>query len=362
MKVMYLLFSFTVGGTERLVVDICNEMIQQNNEVHLYIINDCIDYLLIDSLNQNVKVELQRRKVGQKNLLETSFKIYRYIKKNKISIIHCNSINTPEVVILSKLLEPTLRIFYTIHSLDSYKLLNKSQIKLRNILCERIIAISESVKKELLIAGAKKEKTIVLYNGRNLNSIKCERRLFNKKTPCIGCMGRIVPEIKGQDLLVKAIKNVKMKYPKVVCYFGGDIVGSRGYRSLLQMVEENNLKDNVSFLGMIEDVAEFYSKIDIAVIPSRQEGFGLSFVEAMSLGIPSIASNAEGLKEVVDTLKVGILFEMENEVDLALKITDLIDNYEIYEKRFQECAKMVRERFSISAMCTELKNVYSLNY
>ena len=56
MKIMYLLFSFTVGGTERLVANICNQMENQNEEVHLYIINDLIDDNLLDTLNENIHV------------------------------------------------------------------------------------------------------------------------------------------------------------------------------------------------------------------------------------------------------------------------------------------------------------------
>ena len=54
MKIMYLLFSFTVGGTERLVANICNQMENQNEEVHLYIINDLIDEIINKYKGKNI--------------------------------------------------------------------------------------------------------------------------------------------------------------------------------------------------------------------------------------------------------------------------------------------------------------------
>ena len=75
MIIMYLLFSFTVGGTERLVANICNQMETKNEEVHLYIINDLIDDNLLNTLNKNIHVKLLKRKVGSKDKISPLFKI-----------------------------------------------------------------------------------------------------------------------------------------------------------------------------------------------------------------------------------------------------------------------------------------------
>ena len=106
---MYLLFSFTVGGTERLVANICNQMENQNEEVHLYIINDLIDDNLLDTLNENIHVKLLRRKVGSKDKISPLFEVAKYIKKNKIEVVHCNSFNAPELLILSKIVNPNCK-------------------------------------------------------------------------------------------------------------------------------------------------------------------------------------------------------------------------------------------------------------
>ena len=84
MNILYLLFSFTTGGTERLVSDICNEMAGRDHNVHLYIVNDLVDQSMLDTLDPRIRVQLQKRPAGGGDRLGTLLKIARYIRKNKI--------------------------------------------------------------------------------------------------------------------------------------------------------------------------------------------------------------------------------------------------------------------------------------
>ena len=122
-----LLFSFTVGGTERLVANICNQMENQNEEVHLYIINDLIDDNLLDTLNENIHVKLLRRKVGSKDKISPLFEVAKYIKKNKIEVVHCNSFNAPELLILSKIVNPNCKVEVQFMGWDNLKILGRTK-------------------------------------------------------------------------------------------------------------------------------------------------------------------------------------------------------------------------------------------
>jgi glycosyltransferase involved in cell wall biosynthesis len=85
------------------------------------------------------------------------------------------------------------------------------------------------------------------------------------------------------------------------------------------------ISDRVHFAGRIshEEIFSAIKGFDIAVVPSRLEGFGLSAVEAMAAGIPLIASNVDALAEVVLDSETGLLFEPEKPNDLANKIAQL---------------------------------------
>ena len=73
MKIMYLVFSFAVGGTERLVTDICNEMCTRNHEIYLYIVNDLVSDDLLATLNPNVNIIRQNRRSGSGEKLKTLY-------------------------------------------------------------------------------------------------------------------------------------------------------------------------------------------------------------------------------------------------------------------------------------------------
>ena len=98
MRIMYLLYSFTIGGTEKLISDICNQ-ISKENDVYLFIVNDHYDEEMLSMVSSNVCVTLYGRKKGANNKLSIMIDIYRFCKTKNIDVIHCNALNTPELLI-----------------------------------------------------------------------------------------------------------------------------------------------------------------------------------------------------------------------------------------------------------------------
>lgn len=361
MKIMYIVYSFTTGGTEKLLVDICNEMVKRDNEVFLYVVNDYYTDEMLNLLNNKVHIELEKRKIGDKNILKTMNKISRFIKKNNIETIHCNSFDSPELLFVSKLFNHKIKIFYTIHGMNQYKSLNKIRKIYRNIFCDKIIAISNSVKKDILDNGAKTNRTVTIYNSIETNKFSpSNARKFNKKEPIIGNVARIVPQIKGQDILISAIANLKEIFPNIKCYFAGS-VSKNEEDSLLKLKEQvikNELEDNIFFVGNIKEVNLFLEKIDIFVLPSKMEGFGLSLIEAMCAGVPVIASNIAGPAEIINNEGYGKLFKSEDSEDLAIKIKEIIENYDDEKTTAWKNADKIKSKYDIKTMCNSLEKVY----
>ena len=88
------------------------------------------------------------------------------------------------------------------------------------------------------------------------------------------------------------------------------------------MASQYKMNDKVTFFGEANWVTAMQQMalMDVVVVPSRFEGFGLTAAEAMAMGKPVVASNVFGLKEVITDNKTGILFENENRNDLYLKL------------------------------------------
>ena len=108
------------------------------------------------------------------------------------------------------------------------------------------------------------------------------------------------------------------------------------------MVEELNLINEVEFLGWVKDKNSFYNNIDIFVLPSHYEPFGIVLLEAMSNSLPIISSTANGPKEIFsNNEKASLMFENKDENALANQMIYAIKNKdklnEIAKKGYNLC-------------------------
>lgn len=361
MRIMYLLFSFTVGGTEKLVIDICNEMSKRSHEVFLYIVNDNYDEQILCELSEKVIIIKKNRQVGSGRLLRQAIDLFEFCKKEKIEVIHCNSFDIPEIAILCRMFLRNIKIVYTIHGVGQYDNLNKVRIIYRNVICNSIIAISRSVGDDIISHGANQKKVHVIYNAINFDKFeKHFNKRYDKDNIAIGHVGRIDIEKKGQDLLVEAIAILKKRGINIKCYFAGaaDFLHQNDLKKLNALVDKYGLNESIIFCGNVENIPRFLEKIDIFVLPSRYEGFGISLIEAMAMGIPCIASNIAGPKEIIGDEEWGSLFDSGDPLALVDKIEHVIGNYDAQKARAEDVREHVIKHFNIQNMCDCLMKMY----
>jgi len=136
------------------------------------------------------------------------------------------------------------------------------------------------------------------------------------------------------------------------------ILGDGTQRKTLEaMSNQFGLKNKIEFLGFKNNPANFYQEIDILIIPSLWEGLSIVALEAMASGVPIIASDAGGLKEIIEDDKTGLLFEPGNFKDLAKKILWAIENYDKMNS-MAEKAKTKAGNFNIKKKAKEYERIY----
>lgn len=362
MNVLYIIFSFTVGGIEKLLVDMINyQAAEGKNKVYLCVINNHYDKELLDQIDSSVKVVLLNRPKGGKKIKYIS-EYTKFALSNDIDVVHCQGINAVKFSIPLKLLKPKVKIFNTIHDVREYLLMSKKEVLIDKYICKKIIAISDSVKSEILSRGIDKNKVIKIYNAINLNKFKSDSlKIFDKENIILGNVARLMPEKKGQDLLIQAVSKLKKKYPKIKCILAGDPAG--GDKSILDnlkaLTSKYDVEENIVFTGNVSDVPSLLKQIDIFIMPSRFEGFGISLIEAMAMGKPCIASDIDGPKEIIKENKYGILFKTGDYEDLVIKLEDMIENIELYDS--EKTIRYVKDNFSITEMMKKINQVYSSN-
>jgi glycosyltransferase involved in cell wall biosynthesis len=141
--------------------------------------------------------------------------------------------------------------------------------------------------------------------------------------PTLGYIGRLSEE-KGLHYLINALSIVNGEFPGVRLLVAGTGEMECAYKAL---VKEKHLDDRVSFLGFQQNTFETLRKIDLLIVPSRTEGFGVAALEGMAMGVPVIASRVGGLNEIISE-DAGVLVPPKDVEALAEAIINLLSHRE----------------------------------
>lgn len=193
-----------------------------------------------------------------------------------------------------------------------------------------IIANSKHTKEEIKGMGIPGDFIEVVYPGFDALSVK--RGMVRRRHECINLLSvAICDPRKGLDTLLEATR--RLNNPKIKL----DVVGddsSEYCKRLKKRVAAWGLEEKVIFHGVVglEELSRFYSEADIFVLPSLYEPFGIVFAEAMSFGLPIIATNAGGIPELVEDGGNGFLVPPGDVDSLAEAIDKLASNAELRER------------------------------
>ncbi len=188
--------------------------------------------------------------------------------------------------------------------------------------CDYIIALDDSLRKHFIKHGFRPSNIFVAPNMITVNHEPKTLDISQKTTFSIGSLGRFELD-KGFTYLIEAIKILRDKNYDVNLKIGG--TGSLE-ADLKKQVNNLNLQNNIEFLGWIEDKDKFFKDIDIFCIPSIFETFGIVALEAMSISLPIVSSNAFGLKNILKDGETAIIVETNSAKEIARGIVKLIDN------------------------------------
>jgi glycosyltransferase involved in cell wall biosynthesis len=223
-------------------------------------------------------------------------------------------------------------------------------------LVDWMICVSEDSRRLAASTGIAWEKLRVVHNGIDVEH-------FQYSGPCAGgpivSVGRLSPE-KGVDQLLRAMAIVSKEDASLRLEIAGD-GPSRG--ALGSLVEELNLTGQVSFLGEVDDVASLLQRAAVFVLPSLTEGISLTLLEAMSQGLPVVATRVGGSPEVVVHGETGLLVDPASPEQLASAILRLhresgrarVMGLAARERVTQDfdARRMVREYQAIYFQCVE---------
>lgn len=293
---------------------------------------------------------------NQINFFYSTFKIIKkLIKKKNIDIIHCH-VSYPSGIV-GMFLSKSLKIPFIIteHSSPFESLFRSFFHKRLTLLSlnksNTIITVSQSSARNIN-KYINKEVRIV-HNLLPNNKIEELSKNINKKFN-IGFLGGLNTNQKGLDILLKAIALLDEK-EDIIVHIGGDGLLIKEY---IQMSKSLNLDTICNFYGKIEpkNVQKFMNKLDIFILPSRHETFGIVAIEAMACGIPVISTRCGGPEEFIN-FENGLLIENMNIEALSKSIQEIRRNYCNFDrKKIQE---FVQTNFGNNAFIKKINSIYN---
>lgn len=305
MRIVHLIWGLDVGGAESIVVDIVNNLCI-DNDVSLIIVNRDYSDSLLTEIAKRVNVRAVNRPKGSRHpwhLLKAMWML-RILRPEIVHAHQENLIRLMRCVNAKKVL--------TIHK-------THASITAACGGFDLVCAISDAVAEDVEARSA--FSVSVVRNGVPLSRIVSKTTYGNVPFRVVQ-IGRLEHEIKGQDVLLKAIGVLVRQHDVVIDFIGeGD-----GRQYLEGLACSLGLGERCRFLGAKSRayIHEHLHTYDLLVQPSRQEGFGLAIVEAMVAGVPVLVSNIEGPMEIINEGQFGHFFEVGNYLRCAEGIANTI--------------------------------------
>jgi len=319
-----MIFIFTevykIGGIQKYNKNIVDFLIRENIKAICLSLNDEI----------NFKKNYLTFKGFKKNKIKFFiFSIFYSLKNKKIIIGH---LNFSPIIIFVKIFNPFSKVFLILYGIECFKKLNIFK-KLNLLFVNNFISVSNFTKDKFLENNKflKNKKFFILPTY-----IEFKEKIDYENLP----EGKIMLSVsrldksekyKGIDKVIKVMPDI-LKEIKDVYYI---IVGDGDDRENLEkLCQKLNLKERVIFKGFVseEKLNFYYKNCDLFILPSKKEGFGIVFLEALSFGKIVIAGNKDGSKEALLDGEVGILIDPDNIYEIREAILKVLKK-EI-DKRF----------------------------
>lgn len=352
MKILHVITSLRTGGAEVLLTNLL-PLLNNNEDIE-------IDLLLIDGITTPLKNKIEKAGIkvyslGERGSVYSPLKFLKlppYLKK--YDIIHTHNTASQFFCALWGLFYKKILIT-TEHSTSNrrrnfkwFRPFDRWMYKKYR----RIICISDKTETNLLDYLNAPVNTEIIYNGINIDD-------FNNSTLIkLADDGNIIKLIqvagfrkeKDQDTVIRSLQFL----PEFFHLF---LVGDGPRKpELLQLTSELKLNKRVHFIGIRNDIGNMLASGDAVIISSHWEGFGLVALEAMASKKPLIASNVDGLREVVGD--AGLLFTKGDEKDLKDKILQLFNSKDIYSNIIKNGNNRVAE-FDIRKTAARYLKLYN---
>ena len=370
-KIVFFGSQITIGGAQRILLDQALWFHEQGYEVNVVFFYDKDG--LLENWQNIYPFPIQTLSTFQRNdgmiqnlgrICKGFSKLVSFLRSQKPDVLETFTHDADIIGLPAALLSRVPCRIGTHHG--QFAALSKSEKMLHTWIINsrittKLVCVSKRAENQALSEGVHKEKISVIYNG--IHPIQIDKhtrevtRISLQILPTeimILSVGRLVPE-KAQLLLIKAAAIVRRTNPSAKFFIAGD---GPMKEALQNAIQNEGLTSHFVLLGSRDDIPALLNAADIFVLFSKTEGMPVSLMEAMSAGLPIVASDLEGIHTLIPSEQYGRLLPFGNAEKLADTILKTINEKELSAQQGRNCITRVKENFSIDESCKKYEKLF----
>ncbi len=292
-------------------------------------------------------------------LIKGIFSLWSFLRKEKVDVIetftHDSSMVALPIAWLARVPVRIATHHGVIEDISRWRELIHSWMVNHNI-AQKLVAVSQKMYQASLKEGVRPERVVTILNGVVPLPIENRsRREVGKEAgvdvdaPVLISVGRLV-YAKAHEVLVASMPAVLKEFPNTKV----EIYGEGVLRADLEsQIERLGVSNSVQLLGQSDNVARHLANADVFILSSRSEGLPIALLEAMSAGLPCIATKVEGVDEVIIEGQHGLVVPVEDPEALAQAILQLLRDPAARSKMGAEARQRVSEFYTVDRMCAQ---------
>ena len=371
MKVLQVITNLELGGAQKATLNLSKWLLERGHDV--IVVSSSRGFLYGKAKGifggRFKEVRFLKREVNPVYDLIAFFSLFIFILENKFDIVHTH---TSKAGILGRWAAFFALRTKSIHTVHGFAFHDYQNWIVRHIfiilervtavVTDRIIVVSESIKnKGLKNRIASEDKYSIVYElvnvtNRSGSRFMLEEKSYQKASYRIGMIAALKPQKNPQDFIKLAVIMIKKRKNLEFLLIGDGVLKNR----LNKMVEEYNIKENFKILGWREDAYDLMKSFDVLVLTSLFEGQPHVIIEAMSLGIPIVATRVDGIKDIIINGSNGFLFPPKKLYQMARCIEKILDNDELKKVLSSNARNYFREEKKMDYMLNlgKIESIY----
>ncbi|HWD90017.1 MAG TPA: glycosyltransferase family 4 protein [Mucilaginibacter sp.] len=257
----------------------------------------------------------------------------------KADVVILSHINLALIGMVIKMLKPKCSLWLVAHGIEVWRPLSFAKRTFLKRYCDKVICVSAFTKSQMFkwhqLDG---EKCVVLNNAidpfiRQPDEFEKPDYLVNRYN--LGPANKIIftltrlassEQYKGYEQVIKAVGRLKLRFPGIKYILSGQYDAMEEMR-IRDLIRACDVEDEVILTGFLDEneLVDHFLLADLFVLPSKKEGFGIVFIEALACGLPVICGNADGSVDAIRNGELGIAINVDSPDELERTIIPYLE-------------------------------------